>query len=426
MTVLVRPAGRSAFGNRDFTLVWSAGLVSDLGDWMLLVALPVYVFELTGSALVTSAVFAVEVIPALLIGPVAGVLVDRWNRRRILIYAGLVQAVLLLPLLAVTAAGRLWIIYPVAAAQSCLARLCTPAKAALVPSLVGPAQITAANSLNAVSDNLARLIGSPLGGLAIQFVGLRGVIVVDAVTYLAAAALTAGVRHRPDAPQPVVRRGMLGEWLDGLTTIRRNRPLPAVLAIGALAQAAQGIFLVLFVVFVVAELHGNGGDVGLLRGVQAVGGILGGVLIGALGRRLSPRTLIGWGFVTFGLISLMTWNAPRATTAVGLYAGLFVAAGTPGVACTTGLMTTVQTAAPPSHLGRVVAVGEAGFGAFQAIGVLIAGVLADRLGVIPVLDAQAGLYVLCGLLALIALRVRPSPQRDRPDLQSSDVRSLRE
>jgi MFS family permease len=171
------------------------------------------------------------------------------------------------------------------------------------------------------------------------------------------------------------------------------------------------MFVVLFVVFVLQELHGSGGDVGVIRGVQAIGGVVGGLAIGALSRRLSPRALIGWGFVVFGLISLSTWNAPNLTTAIGLYIGLFIAAGIPGVATMTGLLTTVQSVTPPTHLGRVFAAFETGAGALQAVGVLLAGALADRLGVVTILNAQAGIYILCGVLALVALRAHAAQGR---------------
>jgi MFS family permease len=431
--------------NRNYALLWSGGLISDLGDWTLLIALPVFVFQLTGSALTTSTVFVVELVPALIVGQLAGVMVDRWDRRRILIATGVIQAALLLPLLAVSTTDRLWIVYLVAALQSCLARLASPAKAALIPSLVPREQLTAANSLNAVSDNLARLVGSPLGGLAIQLLGLVGVVVVDAVTFLVSALLTAqirvgrapaaatapatGIEPHPE-PEPIlieepvtetpmpgqalappgspVRASLVSDWLDGLRTIRRTPPLPALLSIGALSQLSQGIFVVLFVVFVLRELNGTGGDVGLIRGMQAIGGVIGGIVVGTLSRRLGPTGLISWGFVVFGLIALATWNAPHITTAIWLYVGLFIAAGIPGVATSTGLITIVQTVTPPTHLGRVFAAFETGAGALQAVGVLAAGALADQLGVVPILNVQAGIYIACGLLAFVALRTRVS------------------
>jgi MFS family permease len=417
MSVTTRP--RSPLRRRSFALLWAGGLINDLGDWMLLIALPVFVFQLTGSALITSTVFVAELVPGLIAGQLAGVVVDRWDRRRILIVSGVVQAACLLPLLAVTA-DRLWIVYLVAAVQSCFARLCSPAKAALVPSLVERHELAPANALSAVADNLARLVGSPVGGLALQVVGLPGVVVLDAFTYLASSVLIAGVRapsravpETATAPAEgraaaVPTGGVIGriwsEWLDGVRTIGRDHRLRAIVLIGALSQLSQGIFVVLFVVFVLDRLHGSPGDVGLIRGVQAIGGIAGGIIVGALARRASARGFIGWGFVLFGLLSLTTWNLPIVTTAIGLYLGLFIAVGIPGVATMTGLMTTVQSLTPPTHLGRVFATFEAAAGALASVGVLAAGALADRFGVVAILDAQALLYVTCGVLALIVLR----------------------
>ena len=409
------PATASPLRNRNFFRLWSGGLINDLGDWTLLVALPVYVFQLTGSALITSTVFVVELIPGLIAGQFAGVLVDRWDRKRILVIGGLIQAACLLPLLLVTSTDGLWIVYVVAAVEACLARLCAPAKAALIPSLVEREQLAPANSLSAVGDNLARLVGSPLGGLAVQVFGLPGVVAIDAVTYLASSALIAGIRvprvggAASSAVEPALatHEGFRAAWIDGIRTIRRGRRLTAVLGIAALSQLSQGIFVVLFVVFVLERLGGSGGDVGLIRGVQAIGGVAGGILVGWPGRRENPRALIGWGFILFGLISLATWNLPSLTTAIGFYVGLFVLVGIPGVATSTGLLTTVQMLTPATHLGRVFATFETGAAALAAVGVLAAGALADTFGVVAILDVQALIYVLCGVLALVVLRPDP-------------------
>ncbi|MFL5727017.1 MAG: MFS transporter [Chloroflexota bacterium] len=408
-----RPAQPSPLRDSGFRRLWAGGLINDLGDWTLLVALPVYVFGLTGSAFVTSTVFVVELVAGLIAGQLAGVLVDRWDRRRILVVSGAIQAVALAPLLLVTTADTIWIVYVVAAVESCFARLCGPAKAALVPALVPPETLAAANGLSAVADNLARLVGSPLGGLAIQLLGLPGVVVIDAATYLVSSLLITGIRV-PASAQPATDAvaietpplGLREAWLDGLRTIRADRRLSAVLGIAALSQLSQGIFVVLFVVFVIDRLGGGGGDVGLIRGVQAIGGVLGGILVPWLSRRTDERALIGWGFVVFGAIALATWNLPSVTTAIGFYCGLFIAAGIPGVATSTGLMTSIQRLAPPTHLGRVFAAFEAGAAILAAVGVLGAGALADQVGVVAILDAQGLIYVVCGVLALILLRPR--------------------
>ena len=91
MTAAAAPRRRSPLRRRGFALLWAGGLVSDLGDWTLLIGLPVFVFQLTGSALTTSTIFVAELIPALVVGQVGGVLVDRWDRRRILVGASVLQ-----------------------------------------------------------------------------------------------------------------------------------------------------------------------------------------------------------------------------------------------------------------------------------------------------------------------------------------------
>jgi len=395
---------RSPLRDRNFALVFSSSLVSDTGDWLLMIALPLYVFAATGSALGASTVFIAELLPVLVFGPVLGVLVDRFDHRRTMIALNLAQGLALLPLL-LTSPDRLWIVYLVASVQAGLAAGLQPARQALLPRLVLSPLLGSANSLVAVSDNLARLVGSPLGGIVFATLGLGGVVVMDVASYLVSAALL--LLARVDAPAAVKLApevGLLKDLVGGISTIRRTPPLGVVLIIECLAALAQGVFLVLFVVFVVRILGANDTEVGLLRGVQAVGGILGGLVVGLLIRRLSTRTLIGWGFLVFGSIALVTWNFAPVSTVVVVYVALFVAMGIPAIATTAGTITLVQGITPAGSIGRVVATKSTLALAAQGVGLVTAGILADRIGVLPILDTQAALYLACGILALLLLR----------------------
>jgi MFS family permease len=429
VTAAATPRRRSPLRRRGFALLWAGGLVSDLGDWTLLIGLPVFVFQLTGSALTTSTIFVAELIPALVVGQVGGVLVDRWDRRRILVLASVLQAVLLLPLLAVGSPDQLWIVYLVAAAQSGLARLCAPAYTALIPALVPPDELATANGLGALASSLARLLGAPLGGLAIQVLGLGGVVAADMVTFLVAAGLVAAIpatairrttteagETNPESVRPGTAEAGAGagtmaaarrfgrDWIDGWRTIVRVPGLGALVGIGAVSQLSQGIFVVLYLVFVLEVIGADSGAVGLIRGMQAVGGIIAGLAVGVLAARLGTRTLVGWGFIVFGLLSLAMWNAGAVTTAVPFYATMFAILGLPAVAVSVGLITVLQALTPPTHLGRVYAAYETSSGLLQAVGVVVAGALADRIGVAPILDLQGLLYVGCGVAALFLLR----------------------
>ncbi len=108
----------------------------------------------------------------------------------------------------------------------------------------------------------------------------------------------------------------------------------------------------------------------------------------------------------FGTLALVTWNFWQISTASVFYVALFIAMGIPAVAAGTGALTTVQQAAPPEALGRTFASMQTSMQAGQGVGVLLAGVIADLVGVVPVLDAQASIYLLCGVAGLILLRPR--------------------
>jgi predicted MFS family arabinose efflux permease len=183
----------TALRNRDFRRLWLAGLISDTGDWMLLVALPVLVYQLTGSSLGTSAAFLIELIPAVLIAPLA----DRPDHRTLLVAVSLGQAAALLPLLA---GAHLLVLYCVIALQAALASLFDPAKNALLPTLVAEDQLVAANSLTGLNQNLGRLVGAALGGAALMAGGLPVIVIGDAASFLLSAALTWGVRPMPQLP----------------------------------------------------------------------------------------------------------------------------------------------------------------------------------------------------------------------------------
>ncbi len=412
------PTDGSPWRNRDFRLVWGGGLVNDLGDWLLIVALPLYVFTETSSGVATALLFLVAMAPAIFLGRLAGRLVDRWDLRRTLIATNVLQAVALVPLLAVTP-DRIWPAFVVAAAQSVLTRFNNPAKAALLPRVVPGHQLLAANAANAVSDNVARLVGSPLGGIVVETAGMRGVVIADGVSFVVVALATWRVRRDAGTPISGPVHTEAGADHDsaapvGQLRIRGQSPLPALIATVGLSQFAQGLFLVLFIAFVVRRLGGDGAAVGLIRGMQAIGGVLGGIVIGRLARRAPPGRLMGWGYIGMGTIGLITWNAPRLTTAVPLYVALFIAAGVPAVACSVGLMAAAQQFTPPQHLGQLVGTVEAVSAAGVALGTLAAGVLVDRVPVDWLLDGQAAVYLLCGTIAVTFVNRSPADPRAEP------------
>ena len=420
-----------------FRRLWLAGLISDTGDWMLLVAMPLLVYQATGSALGTAVAFLIELAPQVLFAAPAGRLADKLNRRTLLVTVSVTQALALTPLLLPTTT-HLPLIYAVIATQAALAAVFEPTKNALLPTLVAPDLLVSANALVGLNQNLGRLVGGALGGLLLAAGNLHAIAACDAATFLTSALLiahTPTVSATPAAPTtpPPLTSPSLPPPPPPPTTptasphphrpppapptastpslpLLSRRPIRAALAVALLTAVSQGLFIVLFVIFVTQQLHGNDAENGLLRAVQAIGSIGGGLIL-ARTRRTSPGRLTAIAALAFGALALLTWNLPRATTAEPAYIALFVIVGAPGLAMLTGLTSALQQATADGERGRAFAAFGAVYAAGQAIGMVAAGLSANRVGIITLLDIQACFYLLAGLVALAFLRERDARRR---------------
>ena len=386
----------------DFRSLWVAGLISDTGDWLLFIALPVVVYQLTGSALGTSFAFLVELAPGIVLAPLVGRLADRWDRRRVLLLVSAAQGAALLPLLAVHTRSDLPILYSVILVEAALMTLFDPAKNAMLPTLLAPDELVSANALIGLNQNLGRLIGGPLGGVVLAVGGLRLTVTADVLSYLVAAAFIGRLtpRRRPQSPSrrtTAVRRHDPGPT--GFLAALRDRHTRAGLLVAFTSQIAQGIFVVMFVLFVAQQLRRGPAEIGLLRGVQAVGAIAGSLVLTALTRRIAPAKLTAGAAIAFGVLSLVVWNAPTVTTATGLFVVLFILVGAPGVVMFAAIISNLQLATCDGERGRAFAALGLASNAGQSIGMLAAGLLTAPLGLMTVLDAQATLYLVAGIIA---------------------------
>jgi MFS family permease len=418
---------RGALSAPAFRGLWAAGLISDTGDWLLLVALPIVVFGLTGSAVGTALAFAAELAPGIVLAPLGGRLADTLDRRGLLIALSVLQALAVLPLLVVHGDRGLPIVYAVIVVQAGLSALFDPAKNALLPTLVDSEHLVSANSLVGLGSAVGRLAGGPLGGLLVATGSLRTIVVADAISFAVAAVLIArvpagrsgdGGRHREGdglldqgLGEPPLRAPLSA---GGLRAVRRNRAVAAALLVAFVAEIAQGIFVVLFIIFVARRLDGGAPEIGLLRGVQAVGAIAGGGLLAVRGDRWRPVTLAAAGAIAIGVIDLTIWNGTPATRSEAVYVGLFVLAGAPGVVMETAGISFLQRASCDGERGRVFAALGLVENAGQGLGIAAAGLLTGPLGLMRLLNVQGMLYLGAGALVLVlGRRARPSRARRR-------------
>lgn len=381
---------------------------------MLLVALPVYVYQETGSTLATSLMFIAGTVPRILFGSVAGVFVDRLEHKRTLVVCNVLLAVTVAPLLLGSGGETLWLIYGVTLLQSVISLFFGPTENAFLPALVGHDDLITANALNALNNNLARLIGPAIGGLIVNRFGLAGVVMFDLASYLVAAALIAFItvsseRKRKEktvqasAASRSSPQGWRSQWHEGLAQVRRNRVVTMLLYAMTLAAFGEGAFSVLFAPFVNEAFAGGTLEFGWVMSAQAVGGIVGGVLIGWL-RHFKPTHLFAFGLLYLGLIDLVMFNATTFIPSIVPVLVLMVVVGVPATAIGAGYTTLMQTGVEGKLLGRVFSLVDTVSALALLVGMAVAGVLGDLLGVMTLIKVQGTAHALAGLLVLALLK----------------------
>jgi predicted MFS family arabinose efflux permease len=401
---------------RNFALLWSGGLISMTGDWVLIVGLPVEVYRRTGSTLATAGMVLAFLVPSITLGSVAGVFVDRWDRRRLMIVVDVLLAFGLLPLLAVDALG-IWVAYLVLVVSSSLERLFQPAAVALLPNLLegGEEQLVTANALSGMNQHLSRIVGPAIGGVAVAAGGLVAVALIDAASFMVSALLITAIRtgrSRPDREPPLEHAALSAwgrlahDWREGLRVVVQHPVLRALLIFFVITRIGEGLTMTLFVPWTTDALHSDAAGYGWLLSTQAIGGLAGAVVIGRLGARVNPMQLLIGGALAFGLIDVVLFTYPVLFPFIGPALVGMVIVGVPGAAMMAGIATLQQTLAADSHRGRVIgalgAVGAVG-SLFGAIG---AGLLGEVVPVIALLVIQGSGYVVGALTVAFLTRGR--------------------
>lgn len=422
---------------RNFGLLWAGQNISMIGDWVLFVALPFYIFALTGSTLATGIMFIVQTLPRLFFGSVAGVFVDRWNRKHTMVIVNLIQALILVPLFLVRSRDLIWIIYLCAFADSLVSQFFNPAQTAIIPVLVEEKDLLPANSLNSMSQELTRLVGPSLGGLLFGLLGIGSVVTLDLISFLFSAALLSlivvSARSIPaqQEQQPVSSAGNLltnsvakvwQEWRAGMRLVRKEQLVSAIFIIIGIAMIGEGIIEVLIAPYVERVLHSTPQVLGWLMSAQAVGGILGSLVMPHLSKKFSPGRLMGICGLAFSIVIVVIAKVP----VVAVILPLIAIGGAGAVGFFIPMITLLQTTVANEYQGRI-------FGAFSAIqaiamltGMGMASGLADRIGIVPMMLFDAAFNILAALLTFALIRValqpdQPSAESNQPDGETEAV-----
>jgi MFS family permease len=387
---------------RDFALLWFGGLISMTGDWLLLAALPFYVYSRTGSTIATALIITAELVPNFLLTTFAGVYVDRWDRKRVMVITSFASGLAVAGLLTIDAFGVLPVALAVVCTQAALSTLFGPAENALLPRLVEADELVTANALNSLNNSLARLIGAPLGGLTLALWGIEGVAIIDAATFMVGAVLIAAIHAlgRAEVSTEPAPAHFWREWHEGLGLIKRTRAILALFVVLLLMNFGGVMTDPLFAAFI-RDVVGAGPAVfGIVLTARAVGGLLGGVVASRLSRRYPTVDLLGAACIVAGAIQLLQFNVPLLP--VVLVTSFLL--GIPAVTSSAAVQTLLQERVPDAYRGRV-------FGSLSTMVALIClvsvlgfgGALASVIGIVPVLSLSALITASAGVFARVAL-----------------------
>lgn len=397
----------SPLRNSGFRLLWAGATVSGLGSWLLVVALPYYVFRLTGSPAATGLTLALEALPALLVGPWAGVLLDRWNPIRAMWLADLGSAAAVALILVADDPGRVWLLYVAVLGENLATTVFRPAARALTPSVLGTGpELTAGNALSSLSASVLRLAAPPLGALLLAGPGISSVLLIDIASYLVSAVLIARVGRRPPVRgrAPEAERNTTAELRAGLEHVARTPLLRGPLASNGVFLTANAALTALLVPFVTGHLHAPGYGVGYLISGLGAGFVMGSAASRHLLGRFTLRQTLGLAQLANGAAYFTLFNSPDLATAVAAA----VLIGLPGSVLLVSVQTHLQRTAPPGMLSRVGALFFAMDSLAMVIGALGGPALVALLGLTAALNAISASALLAAPLTW-GLLPRPGP-----------------
>lgn len=338
--------------NPDFARLYAAQLISFGGDWFSTVALLTLVLAKTGRPALAGLLMAAQTLPFAIVSPFAGVIVDRLDRKTVMIGSDVARALLALGLLAGRSAETIWIAFVCVALISAISAFFDPASSAALPNLVAPGDLPRANALMGSAWGTMLAVGAALGGLVAGTLGDAAAFIGDAASFAISGALILSVRGRFREEGPPRPHGITiaEDVRDTIAFARRERRVLALLVVKGGFGLAGGV-IVLVSVFAVQVFHGGAGALGLLMSARGVGALTGPFIFQRWVRGRDDRLFAGISvaFMVFALGYTLFAVSPNIALAAVAVSAAHIGGGAQWVLSTYGL----QRYTPDAIRGRV-------------------------------------------------------------------------
>jgi MFS family permease len=399
------PKAKSPLSIPNFRNLWIGQTISQIGDGLTNLAVLIVINSLTGSTAAVATMTIAIALPQLLFGLLAGVFVDRWDRKRIMIVSDVLRGVMVLGFILVRRPEDVWFFYVIGFLQAAVGTFFDPAKSALMPAIVERDSLLSANALSQTTRVITGVIGFALAGVLVgAFGNAWPAFSLDALTFFVSALFIARIsapHQAPVAAKNSSAREVFVDLKDGLQYLFGQQLLAGAVMTFAVTMLGLGAVNVLFVPFLVNLLEVRTEALGIVEAAQVAGMIVGSGLVAALAARLKPALII---VVGVGLVGLLIAFIGAAVTLwmvlVGLFfVGLFI---TPVQAAASTLL---QAHVSADKRGRVSSVMNTVITLASVISMALAGVLGDTIGVRQV-------FYLAGLVAIVAAFVAAALMRE--------------
>jgi DHA3 family macrolide efflux protein-like MFS transporter len=396
ISVIAKTSPLAVFRNKNFTLLWTGQFVSTVGSSLTSLAASILIFRLTGSALSVGLMLMATAAPSLLVGLVAGVLVDRFDRKRIMIAADMIRAVLVLLIPVLVPIHIAWL-YVIITLNSAVGQFFDPAHASVLPEVASDEELAAANSFIAISSFGSTAVGFAASGLIASQFPIEWAFYLDGLSFVLSALCIVFIQIKP----------LEVEGRTGLSTILRNirtgtkfllenSVLRSLLYISVPVLLSFGLWNSLLLPFAERALHATEFEYGLQEGLTSVGFVIGSLLMARLCDRIREGQWISIGYMGMALVAILYSQVSAVSLAIILVgiSGFFNA---PSAIARRVL---IQRTVPREIRGRVNSAFFVSRDVVLLLGMAVAG-LADVVDVRIMILGSAALLLVSGLLSLI-------------------------
>jgi MFS family permease len=398
-----------AFRHRNYRLFWYGQGISLSGTWMQTTAQAWLVYELTNSPFLLGLIGALQFTPVMLFSLVAGVYLDRFPKKKIILVTQTVSMILalLLAILVMTHVVRFWHIAVIVVILGFVNTLDMPTRQSFMIELVGKTHLTSAIALNSVTFNLARIVGPAVGGILIANFGIAFCFLFNAVSFLAVIISVYMIKDLKirDRETSVVRKTVLKEIKEGLNYIRHRAILFRPLLFVAIVSTFAINFNVIIPVFAKTVLKTEAEGFGFLLSALGIGSVIGALSVAVYSHKMNQKFLI----------AVMPFSISIAMILIGFSSHFYLASsflillGVSNIMFFTSVNSTLQLNSEPEYRGRVMSVYTMVFGGVTPIGNLFAGSVSGNWGGRAGFTVSAGVVIVLITLSMIMIR-RKNPK----------------